>query len=258
MKNVSPHTADVTCRRIVRKLIEKYNWALLREDDLVELVLDAVQPAASPADLEKQTRLQYTVALYEACRQDEDPARRERGYRELFCYLYRAAYNRWPELAEDVTQRALLLVYEQIDHCRHPCAFLAFALGKLRHALQQEQRQQERRERDDASHLGEIPQGCTGTQLTMARSPLDWKEQLEVLLEAIWRLPDERKRKAIVLKYLGGLSDEEIGACLGITVANVRVLRHRGLARLRKDEQLREYFDIGDSEEIRVKEDEGS
>jgi len=245
MKNTPSRTADTTCRCVVRELIEKYDWALLQEDDLVALVLDSVQPAAPPAELKKQARHHYTTTLYEACRQDQDPARRERGYHELFRYLYRAAYNRWPELAEDATQRAIVLVYEQIERCRHPGAFLAFALGKLRHALQQEQQA-----RGSDPHSGEVIRSSTEIRQATIQPRLGWKERLEVLVEAIQRLPDERKRKAILLKYFGGLSDEEIGAHLGITVANVRVLRHRGLARLREDKQLREYLDIADSEEI--------
>jgi len=247
MKNSDP-IDDTACRqvcqRVVQELIERYGWALLQADDLTELVLGSVQPTASSAEIERQAKHHYTITLYEACLQDKDPPRRERAYRELFRYLYRAAYNRWPELAEDATQRALLLVYEQIERCRHPGAFLAFALWKLKHAFQQEQQA-----RDNDPHPDEVLRSNTERKRATVQLRLSRKERLEVLVEAIRRLPDERKQKTIVLKYFAGLSDEEISVRLGTTVGNVRVLRHRGVARLQKDEKLKEYFEVANSNE---------
>jgi RNA polymerase sigma factor (sigma-70 family) len=240
MKNTPSHTDDIACRRAVQGLIEKYGWALLPEDDLVALVLGAAQTEPSPAGLKKQALRQYTMVLYEACRQTKDPHRRERAYHELFRYLFRAAYNRWPDLAEDVTQRALVLVCAQIDRCRHPVAFLAFALYKLQHAFQQERRA---RGRDWSEE--EISQRSTEREQAEFQSYLGEKEWLQMLVGAIQRLPDKRQQKAILHKFLGGLSDEEISAHIGVTVNNVRVLRHRGIVQLREDERLRDYFKVG-------------
>ena len=230
------------CRCTVRNLAEEYDWALLRENDLVELVLASIESTASPAEIERMTRHQYTIALYEACKQVEDLDRCERGYQELSRFLFRAAHNRWPALAEDATQQALVLVYEQIDRCRSPGTFLAFALNKLRHAFQQEQRARGR----------EISRQEMGGD-NQERSPvapsseLDQRERLHVLLDAIARLPDERQRQTILLKFFGGLSDEAIGARLEITAGYVRVLRHRAISRLRDDERLRGYFEPRDT-----------
>jgi len=249
MRDMSNHTDDtasrLACRRVVRELIERYDWNLLPEDDLVESVLGAAEPGASPAGLEKQAMHHYTAALYEACRQTEDPERRERAYGELFRCLFRAAYNRWPDLAEDATQRALLLVYEQIDRCRSPGTFLAFALYKLQHAFQQEQRV-----RGNEWHGEGTGQGSVEEDRAALRPHLEQKERLQMLVEAIQGLPDERQQEAVLLKFFGGLSDEEIGAHLGITVGNVRVLRHRGIVRLREDERLRDYFEVTNGEPV--------
>jgi RNA polymerase sigma factor (sigma-70 family) len=225
-------------------LIKKHDWALLQEEDLVELVLSSIESEVSPAEVKRLTKHRYTVALYEACRQTEDLDRRERGYHELHRFLFRAAYNRWPELAEDATQRALLLVYEQIDRCRSPGTFLAFALGKLRHAFKQEQRARGRE-----LFWEELAQRGTERNRTRPSSRLDQQERYEVLLDAIRRLPNDLEQKAILLKFFGGLSDAEIGERLGIMVGYVRVLRHRGIARLRKDKRLRGYFKGANSEE---------
>ncbi|MDY7075795.1 MAG: sigma-70 family RNA polymerase sigma factor [Chloroflexota bacterium] len=226
------------CQRVVQALMERYDWALLQDDDLVESVLSLAPAAASPADLERLAKNRYTIALYEACRQAEEPARRERGYYELSRFLFRAACNRWPDLAEDVTQRALLLVCEQIDRCRNPGAFLSFALYKLRHASQQGQR-----ERDRELPLEEMYQVNEARDQTASPPELLYRrERLQALLDAVRRLPDERQRQTILSKFFEGLSDEATAARLGVTAGHVRVLRHRGIARLREDEQLGDYF----------------
>ncbi|GAB4537193.1 MAG: hypothetical protein Kow0063_23610 [Anaerolineae bacterium] len=124
----SSHTIDTAVRRVVQALIEKYDWVLPRRDELVKLVLSLIQVEDPPADLE---RVAYSVALYEACRQTEDKVRHEGAYLELMRFIYRIAFLT-PELAEDAVQRALILVYEQIDCCRDPAMFLAFAVSKLR------------------------------------------------------------------------------------------------------------------------------
>src|SRR4029079_1002340 len=105
---------------IVRALIAKNNWSLVPEDDLVARASSADQPAGAPDDPARRATYHYTIALYEACCQSNDSERRELAYSDLFCYLYRVAYPRWPDLAVPAAQRALALVYEQIDRCREP------------------------------------------------------------------------------------------------------------------------------------------
>ena len=219
-------------RCVVHDLIEQYGWTLLTEEELLERMLNA-QPDASPDQVGRLAERQYTIALYEACRQQRDRDLRERGYRELHSLLYRTADRRWPELAEDAAQRALVLVYEQIDRCRDPGAFVAFTLFKLRHALKQE-----RRARGQEEYLEERVQDDVSADLATLPAHLEQQDRRRALVAAIQRLPDERQRQAILLKFLSGLSDEEIGERLEITVGYVRVLRHRGLGRLRKDQAL--------------------
>jgi RNA polymerase sigma factor (sigma-70 family) len=231
------YASDIACRPIVRALIAQYDWALPREDELLARVSDAVRANAMPANLD---RVAYSVALYEACRQSEDLSRREGAYQELFRFLYRAAYNKWPALADDVTQRALALVYEQIDRCQGSSTFLSFAFFKLRQALTEERRAQAKE-----TPLDEI-EPSAGDRLEDREEVeirLNLEECLPILIDAIARLLDERQQKVLLLKYVEGLSDEEIGARLRITAGHVRVLRHRGLAKLRRDGRLKACFD---------------
>lgn len=55
----------------------------------------------------------------------------------------------------------------------------------------------------------------------------------EEVMEEIERLP-ERERQAVILKDKIGCSNEEIGRIMNETVANVKVLIHRGRSRIRK------------------------
>jgi RNA polymerase sigma factor (sigma-70 family) len=233
----TPSELRLNCQRITQTLIEKYEWSLLSAEELTALVLSIAQTNMSPVELEQLVKHYYTVAMYGACRQTENLAHRERGYQELFRFLFRVAYHRWPDLAEDVTQRALVLIYEQIERCQSPGTFLAFALNKLRHAHQQELRGRGR----------EMPQeDMVGDEANSDQSEillhLEEEEQLKVLLAAIQQLPDERQRTVVFLKFFKGLRDEIISAQLNSTASHVRVLRHRALARLRNDPILQNYI----------------
>ena len=92
--------------------------------------------------------------------------------------------------------------YEQVDRCREPGTFLAFALNKLRHAFQQEQRA---RKSSDTS-LGE-----DDLDLVLADGEPDALEQrllseenTSALLQAVERLADPRQRSVVLWKFFVG------------------------------------------------------
>jgi RNA polymerase sigma factor (sigma-70 family) len=238
MPTDSSQVNDVDCRRVVRTLIAKYDWALVEEDELVKLVIASVQMGASSAKLEQTAIRHYMVALHGACQQVEDELRCERGYQELHRFLFRVACNRWPDMVEIVTQRALVLVYEQIDRCRSPDTFGAFALNKLRQAYKDELRYRGK----ELSWQNLDPARTQGGWSTL-QSQLADQECFRELVAAIKRLGNKRQQQIILLKFLGGLSDDEIANRLDIEIGNVRVIRHRGLKQLRKDEQLKHYLE---------------
>ena len=59
------------------------------------------------------------------------------------------------------------------------------------------------------------------------------------LAAALEKLP-ENQRKAIIMRYFGNYSDEEIAACLKTTSGNVRVIIHRGLNKLKAEASFRD------------------
>jgi RNA polymerase sigma-70 factor (ECF subfamily) len=225
------------CRRTCQMLIERYDWSLATQEDLLHMLGNSSLWPESSAEIERLVKSGYIIILYEACRQQENLLRREQGFKELFRYLYRAAYNRWPDIAEDITQQALLIVYEQIERCREPAAFLAFALNKLRGVVPQTRRllgfNEALVEAEDYSSAEGLPSPGVAQEE---------QERVQTLLDAIQRLPT-KQQQSIILKYFGGLSDEVISERLGITISNVRVMRHRAILQLGKDSHLQTYFE---------------
>lgn len=223
------------CQETVRALSQRYRWALLSERELVDLVDRAAQEEKYPVDLTRLVVRLYSITLFEACRQTTDVDLRERGFAELYNYLYRVARSRWPDQVEDVIQQALVHIYQRIDRCRNPSAFLAFAMLSLRDAVRAEDRSRSNALELDSPSVMNI----ADPEATMPFS--DEKERLQVLQDALNRL-DDRQRQVVLLRFLDGLSDKTIGARLQITPGSVRVLRYRALKSLQNDDRLREYF----------------
>jgi len=177
--------------------------------------------------------------LYDACLGHGGKDLQELAYTELFHYLYRYAYSRYPDIAEDITAQALENIYRRIESCRQPAAFLAFALLNVRNALRQTRRA---RSEIELSIFEDAEYSIASSETVDAS--LQKKETLQVLSDAIKQL-HLRDQQLILLKYVEGLSDDEISERLGIPVNQIRVLRNRVRHRLRLDSALREYLEEG-------------
>jgi RNA polymerase sigma factor (sigma-70 family) len=122
-------------------------------------------------------------------------------------------------------------VYAQIERCKHPEAFLKFALFKLWGAA----RELQRREARTAEPLSEALIGADEETVSAAALEAGCSE---ALLVAVARL-EPRRRDMVLLRYIYSLADDEIAARYRMTPANVRTLRSRALAELRDDPVLR-------------------
>lgn len=232
------------CQRLVHSLMAKYGWALLPEEELVDRVWAITQnQSTSPTHLENLARNEYATVMQAACQQSHTPARREQAYRELHHFLLRTAYGYCPDLAESVAQRALILVYEQLED-KKPVAFFGFAFNKLRQARTEELRSRQPRPNNELiiSFEGLEPDNVPGYTPPL-QAKLESEEGLQILLLALQRACGERHQKTILWKFLEGVSDEEIASRLNIKAGYVRKMRHDCLERLRHDKQLQAYFD---------------
>lgn len=138
-------------------------------------------------------------------------------YRGAIClYLYTMCHNE--ALAEDLTQdtfvKALLSLPEGHGNVR---AWLYMVARNL--YFNHRKREKVNLSWDEIQYQGDM----SGDSLL---AKMIWSERQALLFKGINQL-SQNKREVLQLQYFSGLSQKEIGAVLGLTPANVRVLALR-------------------------------
>lgn len=146
--------------------------------------------------------------------------------------LYGLRHLRSEAAAADLVQEVLLLTLRKLraGAVREPERIASFILGMCRQVVIDRRRSGARRERildTFATDLSTLTHDDTYS--------LD-SERLQHCLE---RLP-ERERTVLVMTFYDDRSAEAVGAELGLSAGNVRVIRHRGIERLRTCMQVTE------------------
>jgi RNA polymerase sigma-70 factor (ECF subfamily) len=126
--------------------------------------------------------------------------------------------------AEDLVQTVLLSVLVALRDGRveDPTRLDAYVLGTCRNAAMDLRRGERRRERLAERASSGLPEGYQPTYATVDQRKL---EQCVGALEA-------RARAVVLATFLEEREAEEIARAMQLTVGNVRVIRHRALARL--------------------------
>ena len=130
---------------------------------------------------------------------------------------------------EDLAQEALLQAYTDLGALREASRFRAWLIGITRNVIadwgRRSQSQIRLAEQVERASVVEAP----------PPTPEDDLERREIA-EAVWaavdQLPDST-REAVLLHYIGGLSDREIAEAIGITASAVRSRLHYARQRLR-------------------------
>jgi RNA polymerase sigma-70 factor (ECF subfamily) len=140
--------------------------------------------------------------------------------------LYGLRHLRDPQAAADLVQHVLLLMLEHLraGKVREPERIASFVLGTCRMTVLEMRRGTRRREAlletwGASAEAFEAPEPAT----------LD-PDRLAGCLQAL----SERERSVVVLSFFADKQAEEVGTELAISGGNVRVIRHRALARLRE------------------------
>ena len=139
--------------------------------------------------------------------------------------LYGLRHLRDPAAADDLVQDVILMTCDSLREgkVQNPGSLPSFVLGMCRKVVAN-QRRGERRRRDLLERHGrELLPASTDPE------PVLDLDRLGRCLAAL----AERERTVVVSSFYAERSADEIGAELGLTVGNVRVVRHRALARLR-------------------------
>lgn len=231
------------CAEAVDELLARHDWQLLDRQTFIDQTAGHLRAGTATTPIRAAMHT-YSHALYRACSGQEGRRREERGYRELFRYLYDTAFWRYRDVCDDATQRALERIYRNVQTCRNAGAFLAFALQYLRDAARAV-----RRRRDEPTVSLETPIGSGEDVLavlvadpkqTDPSTRLVAHDQRTRLRQMIDDFLDKHPRAgqqlaALLLKYIAELDDETISRRLDTTVDNVYVLRSRAKKKLQDD-----------------------
>ncbi|HEY4359890.1 MAG TPA: sigma-70 family RNA polymerase sigma factor [Bryobacteraceae bacterium] len=139
--------------------------------------------------------------------------------------LYGLKHLRNTEAADDLMQQVLLTMIEALraGKLRDPEKLASFVLGTCRMTVLDTRRNAQRREK----LLGEFGlQSLRPVALTMP--DLD-EQRLAGCVQSL----KERERTVVILTFYDEQSGADVGRFLGVTEANVRVIRHRAVRQLR-------------------------
>jgi len=127
--------------------------------------------------------------------------------------------------AADLMQHVMLLTLQQLraGQVREPQRIVSFVFGTCRMAVQEMARREKRREDLLALH---------GEALAIADIAPPPRHDTERVAECLDKL-SERERAVIVQSFYEERPADEVASALGLTAGHVRVIRHRGIARLR-------------------------
>ncbi len=139
--------------------------------------------------------------------------------------LYGLRHLRDAHAAADLVQQVLLMTLERLraGEIREPERIASFVLGACRMTVLEMRRGTRRRE-------ALLEQWGGGEEAFEGPEPLAFHpERLVGCLEAL----SERERSVVILSFFSDQPADEVGAELALSAGNVRVIRHRALARLR-------------------------
>jgi DNA-directed RNA polymerase specialized sigma24 family protein len=191
----------------------------------------------------------YCGCLHDACCGSSTPERQEIGYTELQRYLYQLSFriimHLPPDVRWEIINETLLRIWEKRASYYKPGAFLSAVVFDLRNVIRPLWSQPDALVfLDDYIELQTLHNVSVDQHIAETISdPVTYALTGE-LRDRVRRCFDDTLRRhprakqqleAVWLKYIAGLNDDVIGRRLGKSVANVYVLRSRGLDQLRTE-----------------------
>ena len=141
--------------------------------------------------------------------------------------LYGLKHLRSEAAAADLMQDVLVMVLQKLREgaVREPERIASFVLGAARQTVVDWRRSGARRARILEAFPGDLPPQVSDEA---APEPVD-EERLRACLAAL----PERERAVLVMTFYDDRPADAVASELNLTAGNVRVIRHRGLERLR-------------------------
>lgn len=238
---------EAACTRAVDRLLARHKWRIVDRDELVRRTCAQVVdgPTADPG---RAAIYVYSQSLHAACSGVEGDERQNAAYAELFHYLFDIARWRYADVCEDAAQRAIEGTWLNFAHCRHPGAFLAFAIQNLMDAA--------RACRRFAFRPTVSLDAATGTNDVTLGERLPDERQSDPAVEIVKHEQRQRLERclaefsrkhprasqqlaALRLKYIDGLDETTISRILGKSIQSIYVLRSRAIDKLSQDPSWR-------------------
>jgi RNA polymerase sigma-70 factor (ECF subfamily) len=146
--------------------------------------------------------------------------------------LYGLRHLRDRQAAADLVQQVLLMTLERLraGEVREPERIASFVLGAARMTAMEMKRGERRREELLGTWAPAFAGATEAEVFEMAEPFVLDPERLGGCLEAL----PERERSVVVMSFFADQAADEVGAQLGLTGGNVRMIRHRALGRLRE------------------------
>lgn len=231
------------CLAVIDRLAATWGWQLLGREPWAHQAAELVRAGAA-ADPSRAAMLVYSQALHGACSGGEGRQRQNQAYGELFRYLYDGARRRYPEIAEDATQRASERVFALFARCHTPGAFLAFAFQQLLDSARVVRRQSSLYGTALASMVGSgdldsLPDNTPDMTSQLIAAELRARFE-DLSIEFLRKHPRAGQQiAALRLKYIDGLDEAAIGRLLGKSLGSVYTLRARAVEKLRAEPEWR-------------------
>ncbi len=140
--------------------------------------------------------------------------------------LYGLRHLRDEQAAQDLTQQVLITTLEalRVGRLREPEKLASFVLGSCRMTVLDLRRNAQRKERLLEQFGADLP------------APVAWslphldQEQLTRCVQNL----KERERSVVVMSFYDEQTSADVARLLGVSDANVRVIRHRAIRQLRE------------------------
>lgn len=256
---------------IVTQELAKYDWRLAEPraefTAAVENELRARTPDLStvePTQIARMVKRCYSRLLHTACAISGTSAY-ARAYAELQTYLFSNARHllpEQPEVAQQITQQALVKILEQYAECRDPNTFLGWCkqivvnlykewMRKRSRAIQTPEGKQyikreisleEILEEDENAEPHVTAAMLLATKENVMQQALR-EPMLEKLLQTLRRcLEKERRVRVLVELYLHDKSFAQVARELALSAVNVQVIKSRALQLLRNCLELKQLY----------------
>jgi RNA polymerase sigma-70 factor (ECF subfamily) len=152
----------------------------------------------------------------------------ERYVNRIYNYIYYRTGN--VKEAEDLTSRVFQRAYKHIQNYTHRGVPFSAWLYRIAHNLVANW-YRDRSRKKEVTIDERIP---SAAQFDFPESNVEQDQEVEKLLKVIRKLPQERQQ-LIILKYVEGLSNSDIGIIMRRSEGAIKSLYHRTLSSLRKE-----------------------